>query len=294
MVWFLDERIREGGIPASASVINLQGAVEGFLPFVQAKRRDGTTVQTGDTTCVSVRQAGGLMVTCKGALTTGGTNTITLDASTIYQSSNGAALPNWDTSAQVDIFLTTAVPLLAQFDDAGNLLDPNLFRAAIIRPVATFASELGTVDGEGVAAPGVDARFDFLGGLFDYDIASSTPEDGVDFIENINTSTGRNRRVGIKPFPTSRDNVLLSGNALTLRNMVPAAGKPALMWIVMAWTDDGLHRSRAFVLEHASDPFVDVDYERGSLPFQLSGSQLQVRNDTGLSATVHYAIGVMG
>lgn len=297
MAWFLEERIREGGIPASASVINLQGAVTTFLAFSQAKRRDGSAVQSGDQTCVTVVQAGGLSCTCRGTLTLGGTNTVTLDASKIYQSTNGAALPSFDTNSPVDIFITTAVPLLAQFDDAGNLLDPDLFRVALIKIINTvggFSAELGTVDGEAVVAPGVDAAGDELGGLFRYDISDSTPADDVDVVENINTAVGRLMRMSMKPWPTTRDQNVLAGNSLTIGDLAPAGGKPAFLRLVCAWSDDGAHWSAAIVLGHASAPYVRVLFEHGSLPFELSGTQLRVRNDTGGTLTVHTIKPVIG
>jgi len=293
MAFFLDEIVREGVTFTSPTTMTLNGPVANHRRFRESKRRDGTTVQSGDTTVVGVIQTPAGRGICRATLTLGAQDTLTLDASKIYQSTAGAALPTFSPAGNPgEAYCTSPVDLFQIFDDAGNLLVPDLFRKNILKEkiVAGFLSEVGVTDEEGVGALGVNAAYDGLGGFFAYDDDASDTADGEDVFQNDHTSTGRVKRVSQKPWPTIRGQNIAAGNVLTVLD-ASAAGR---QWLVAVRDATGAHRSTAIVLGHATDPFVDVINEYGSLPFELSGANLQVRNTTGGALTAAFIRPIIG
>lgn len=294
MVWFLDERVREGGTFTSPTVIRLGGEKANHRRFRDALRPDGNAVQSGDRTCVGVVQGGVGAAVCVAQLTLGAEDTLTLQsgAGKIYQSTSWPGLPTFQTAGSAaDVFITSAVDLFAQFDEDGALLQTDLFRAALFKDkiIAGFLSENGTADREAVLALGVAAAFDGLGGAFAKDDASATAEDGVDYFENDFTNSGRIKRVNLKPWRTERGFNVADGQIQQLL----AASNADRTWLVHVQAVGGAHRAAAFVTGHASDPQVDVLYEYGSIAFDLSGVNLRARNNSGGPLTLQYINGVI-
>lgn len=293
MVWFQDELVRESGTFTSATVIRLGGAAGNHIRFRDAKRRDGSAVQSGDRTNVTVFQAGVGFAICSAQLTLGADDTLTLDASKVRQTSAGSGLPTFSSSgAAADVFISDAIDLSVGFDENGAIIEPDLFRKAIVKDkiVAGFLSENGTVDGEGVVGLGTSASFDDLAGVFAYDADYAVAEDGEDVFENDFTSTGRVRRLSLKPWPTKRGDALAAGNLLALLT----ASTADRIWLVIVEANGGAHRAAAIVTGHASDPQVDVIHEFGSLAFELSGTSLGVRNNSGGSLTIRHIKPIIG
>lgn len=293
MVQFADELVRESAVFTSSTVLTLGGAVANHIKFSEAKRRDGAAVQSGDRACVGVVQAGVGFAVCMAQLTLGAEAKLTLDASKIFQSSAGASLPGFSAAgAAAEVYITNSVDLIPSFDENGVLLSPDKFRKTIVpeKIVNGFLSELGTVDNEGVIALGVDSAFDGLAGLFGMDAADSTTEDGIDVFENDHTSTGRVKRLSLKPWPTKRGNAIPDGNAYTLYPASTAGEKR----LVAAWTADGSAAMLGFVIGHATNPQIFPIYERGNIKFDESGTNVQVRNLTGGSVTINSINPVIG
>lgn len=293
MVWFTDELVREAGTFTSATVIRLTGAAANHIRFRDAKRRDGGAVQSGDRTQVGVFQAGVGFAICSAQLTLGADDTLTLDASKVRQSSAGASLPAFSSSgASADVYIAESVDTTAGFDETGALLNPDLFRNAIAveKVIAGFLSELGTADKEAVMALGLSAAFDGLGGFFGYDVTNSETADDEDVHENDHTSTGRVLRLNIKPWRTKRSDAIPAGNLLTLFN----ANTADRLWKVVVWANGGAHRTAALVFGHASDPYVDVLYQYGDLAFELSSTNVGIRNNNGGSLTVRHIKPIFG
>lgn len=293
MVWFTDELVRETGTFTSSTVVRLTGAAANHIRFRDAKRRDGSDVQSGDRTQVGVFQAGVGFAICSAQLTLGANDTLTLDASKVRQSSAGASLPTFSASgAAADVYIAESVDTTAGYDESGNLLNPDLFRQAIIaeKVVAGFLSELGTVNNEGVVALGLTTAFDQLAGVFAYDDDYTETEDNEDVFENDHTSTGRVRRLSLKPWPTKRGDSLPDGNALTLFD----ASTADRVWLVFAMADGGAHHVFGLVVGHASNPLIFPILEYGSLTFDQSGTNVQVRNGSGGPLTIRHIKPVIG
>lgn len=296
MAFFRDELARETCTFLSATTLKLNGAYsEFYVRFRSCKRRDGTAVQSGDTCIVGVAQTGVGRAVCRAALTLGADDTLTLDNSLIKQSTAGSGLPGFSSSGAVGEVYIASTADDAAFDDAGNLLRPDLFRLSqfkrTIEGAGGFIGELGTVDNEAVLALGKASASDpdYLGGPVWYDAQSSETPDGLDVWQNLNTSTGRILRLPIKLARTKRGDALASGNLLTLHNFSTAG----LRWLVDVFDATAAHRATALVLGHASDPQVDVLCEMGALPFELSGTSLGVRNNSGGALTVAHAKAVI-
>lgn len=293
MVWFLDELIREGANVQSATVLTLTGERQNHRRFRDALRRDGNPVQSNDRTCVSVFQANTGFATCAARLTLGATDTLTLDASKVYQSSAWPALPTFSPAgAPCDVYVTAAVPLLAQFDEDGNLLQPDLFRKSIVTEtiVNGFMAELGTTDNEAVVALGAAAAFDELAGVFAFDADLSTIADNVDIFENDHTSSGRARRLSLKPWPTQRGDIVAAGNVIELVQ----ASKPGEQRLINVWTTNGASRARAHVIGDAADPIVDVIDQYGDITIELSGVSVRARNNGASSMTINHIKPIIG
>ena len=294
-MFFMDELCREACTFLSATTLRLDGAPAYFTTFRSALRRDGTPVQSGDTTSIGVAQAPGNRAIVKATLTLGAQDTLTLstNAADLYKSTAGAGLPAFSPAgAAGDVYCSAPVDFFQTFDDAGNLLRPELFRnnAFPEKVVLDFLSELGTLHREAVFAQGVAAAEDGLAGLFAMDTLSSSAEDGEDVFENDHTTTGRVKRLSTKPWPTKRGDNIGSGNALDLFSAA-AAGR---RWLAAAWDATGAHSAIAFVLGHATDPYVDVIREDGAIAFELSGTTIRIRNNTGGAATISHIKPIIG
>ena len=86
MAFFLDERVREACLPLGGGVFSLQGAVALRQTFAAASRLDGTPVQDGDVTCITVAQTGIGAATFIAVLNLGGTPTLTPASARITRS----------------------------------------------------------------------------------------------------------------------------------------------------------------------------------------------------------------
>ena len=293
MVWFKDELVRESATVLSPTSLQLTGAKANHIRFRNALRRDGNPVQSGDRLRVGVIQAGVGRAICSAVLTLGATDTLTLDASKILQSTAGAGLPTFTSQGNAaDVYITNGVDDLLGVDEDGELINPEVVRRTTVPAtvIGGFLDELGTENLEGVLALGLAASFDDLGGFFAFDINSSAVADGEDVFENIHSSTGRARRLSIKPWPTFRNNTVPAGNVLSVFS-ADAAGRVRR---VVAWSDDGLHRCAALVHGHASDPQVDVEYEYGDVVFDLVGTDVRIRNNFTAPLTFNYIRPVIG
>lgn len=293
MADFFDEIVREGVTFTSPTTMTLSGAVANHIRFRDAKRRDGNPVESGDRTVVGVIQSPAGRGIVRATLTLGAQDTLTLDTSKIYQSTAGASLPTFSSAGNPgEAYCTFPVPISAIFDTDGNLLTPDLFRKSILKEkiVAGFLSEVGVTDEEGVAALGVVSAYDGLGGFFAYDDDASDTVDAEDVFQNDHTSTGRVKRLSMKMWPTIRGQNMAAGNVLTVLD----ASTPNRQWLIAVRDATGAHRSAAIVLGHATDPFVDVINEYGSLPFELSGANLQVRNTSAGALTVSFIRPIIG
>ncbi len=293
MVWFKDELIRESATVLSPESLRLTGAKANHKRFRDALRRDGNPVESGDRCRVGVIQAGVGRGIASAVLTLGAEDTLTLDTSKVLQSTAGAALPTFSSQGNAaDCYITNGVDDLLDVDEDGNLINPEVVRRTTVPEVISggFDSELGTEDKEGVFALGLSTAFDELAGFFGYDINSSAVADGEDIFENIHTSTGRIRRLSIKPWPTFRNNNIPAGNVLSVID----ASAPERVRIVKVWSDDGLHRGLAFVTGDAADPQVDVIYEYGDVLFELNGTDVRVRNTNAAALDFNFIRPVVG
>ena len=304
MAFFLDEAVRESMQPAGGAVFNLLGPVAGRQAFSQAKRFDGTAVQTGDKTCVTVVQnISGVIVRAVSiaTLTLGGSNLLTLNstphpAGSMYFSTAGASFPGFNTLDVGEVFITTAVPLLAQFDDTGQLLNPFNYRKTIAPDdLATFLAEIGVQDNEAVIAlQRVGNAFTRLGGLFAQNHASTGTADNIDKFVNPNTGQGRVDRVPLKVVPTSRGNTIGAGGVLDILD----ASDPLGQWFITAWRETvSATRLQGAVLGDAADPkiFGVIESEAPpNLEFQLSGTTVRLRNASGTQGNFSYTIERVG
>lgn len=296
MTFVIDEITREACDFASATTLNLTGELLYHKRFRDMFRRDGTPVQSGDTTSVGVAQANAGRAICRATLILGAQDQLVLDAGKVYKSTAGASLPAFSpVGAAGEVYCAAPVDFFQMFDDAGNLLNPDLIRAATYpeKIVADFLSELGTVDKEAVLALGVNAAFDTLAGFFAMDTSSplaSAAADGEDIFQNDHTATGRVRRLSLKPWPTKRGDNIATGNALTLF----AASTAGRLHLVLAWDATGAHYAMAMVLGHATDPILVPIFEFGSIGFEVAGTSINLRNNSGGAITVSHIKPVIG
>lgn len=290
----MDEIVRETCQFTSATALRLTGAKEFHRTFRSMKRRDGTAVQSGDTTSVGVVQSPGKRAICRATLTLGAEDTLTLDSGNVYGSTDaGGALPGFSSAgAPGEAYCTAPRDFFQVFDDAGNLLRRDFFRDAMFPPklVADFLSELGTVDREAVLSLGVNAAFDDLGGLFAMDTVSAVAEDGEDIFENDNTGNGRVRRLSLKPWPTARNANILTGNALAI-GAFATANRVNLLKV---WDATGAHAAMAFAIGHAADPKLIVLYEVGNIKFEQSGTTISIRNNDAGTLTLAHIKPIIG
>ena len=304
MATIYEERVREACTFLSATTLRLDGAVADHTRFQDAKRSDGTNIQSNDDFWVTVLQRpAGVAVVRAVYSDTGAAKTLTLDGSKIKKSTTGAALPAFDPAgASGEVFITLTGDD-ALFDTSGNLLSPSLFRLSLIKQTilgaAGFVSELGTKAFEAVAALGRENAGEGLGGVFWFDQTSSETADNEDVFNNIHTATGRIIRLPMKPWRTYRGANIAAGNLLTLIDLAPGefpAGtpRPARLHDVLVWSADGAQSARATALGHASAPMVTVEWETAGLAFELSGASLGVRNTTNGALTLSHIRPVIG
>lgn len=304
MAFFQDEAARETMQPAGGGVFNLLGAVDGRQAFSACKRKDNTSVQSGDKTCVTVVQkvAGvTLRAVAIGTLTLGGSNLITLNTTPypsgkMYMSTSGLSFPGFNTLDTGEVFITTAVPLIGQFDDDGNLLDPFNYRKTMHpAALATFLAEIGGQDNEAVMALFRSGNFfTGLAGLFAQNHNSVGSADGIDKFINPNTGQGRVDRVPIKVGPTYRDNTIGAGGVFDIPTAILNASEPNAEWIVTAWKQgDPATRLKFWVHGHASDPLIfDIEYSAipPLLKPALSGTTIRLNNASGASGQYAYTV----
>lgn len=289
----MDELTRETCTFVSPTVLNLTGAVALHTRFRDMKRRDGSPAQSGDTTSVAAVQLPAGRALVKATLTLGAQDQLTLDTGEIYKSTAGAGLPGFSSAgAPGEVYVAAPVQFFQTFDDQGNLLRPDLFRRSAFpaKVVADFLAELGTVDREAVAALGVGASFDALAGLFAMDLASSETADGEDVFVNDHSATGRVKRVPFKPWPTRRGDNIVLGGALTLF----AAATPGRVWRVLAWDATRTHVASALVIGDAAAPVLIKQFEVGLIAFELAGTSINIRNNTGGAITLSHIKPVIG
>ena len=309
MAFFQDEAVRESMQPAGGAVFNLLGAVDGRQPFSSAKRRDGTPVQSGDKTCVAVVQkVGGVTyrAVSVATLTLGGSNFLTLDttawpAGKMYFSTAGASFPGFNTADVGEVFITTAVPLLAQFDDQGALIDPLNFRRTLApSTIAAFLAEIGVADNEAVVALGRSgAAYNGLGGLFAQNNASTGTVDNVDKHANPNTGQGRVDRVPIKVAPTFRGNVIGAGGVVALQAIWAPfnLADPTAEYFVHAWREGQPSTQVAgYFIGHASAPvpYNCSESADAGLRFDIAGTELRLLNAALSSINVSVVIERIG
>lgn len=288
-----DERIREAMFPLGGGVFRLDGAPPGRFPFSSIKRRDGSAIQTGDQLVASFIQTGGVAICAGATYTSGGANTLTILADKVFKTSHadGVSIPGFDTGSPGECFLTTAADLLAQFTLAGELLNPDKFRKTVLKLVSAFDDEIGIVNGEGILAaagatlPAGGGNFgDGLGGFFMMLKAFTEAADGVDRFGDP-SGVGTIFRLPVKVSPTRRNNLIVSGNTFEVHDAADTKGH----WQVRGWLEAAPENNcRIDIYGHAADPRTSGRIENGVLAFDLLGTKLRIRNDSGADVVLSY------
>lgn len=307
-MFFLDELIAEGVTFTSPTTMTLNGAASPtnapsnfYRRFRDAKRPDGTPVQSGDTTMVAVAQSPAGRALTVATLTLGATDTLTLSTATndIRQSTAGASLPSFSSAGAIGIaYIATSIDLFSVYDNNGGLLNPDRFRDGLMPDDLAAILAQGTItDGEKVFAAAAEngggltlaqLRAKRTGGVFMQDNAASGANDGVDTFTASGAGSGRLKRVGIKVAPTERAIALLAGGVVDI--VTPAAGQ---VFVVDAFDEasPATHLSGRLVgLAGGADvDILDID-QTATLEFAASGATVRLRNNSGSSGTFAYTL----
>lgn len=308
--FFLDEAVRETMRPAGGGVFNLLGAVSGGQAFANAKRFDGSPVQTGDTTCVTAVQlvnGAKIRAVAKATLTLGGTNTLTLDgvphpAGFMFFSTSGASLPSFNTLTTGEVFVAGAAALFAIFNFDGVLLQSANFRKTILTENLTaFLAQQVIADNEAVLHIGRSgASYSGLGGLFLQNNAATGTADSVDKFINPNASGGRSERPPIKAQPTLREITIGAGGVASINAYAPwfNPADPLADYFVTAWDNANFDVTLSgWWKGHATDPKPRLIQEHADPPelkFDLTSGDVRIVNTTGATKTISAVVERVG
>ncbi len=279
----VDELIAEDFTAISNTVLRLDGAVSKYFPFESARRVNNDPPQPGDVFPISAAADPDLSVSCLAIYTPGAPATLEIDTGNIFKTKDaGGGAPAFSgKTGRVNLSMNAALQFFRKLD--GGLTNAEAFRNTLAPAgIDVLKAELGRVAGEGVWPTALQTLGDGLAGPFAWVAGETALDDGVD-VHDTSTPGLKLVRQGSKIARSYRNKAIANGAFFLMFD----AAAPAREWLVTFSSADRAHRGAAIIRGHASDPYVDViGPEFGALVFELSGTGVGIRNNSGGSVEI--------